>query len=65
MGRTEILNEVRQTLGAVPGWLDGMPDAVLEQQWQALKWELGDTKLSARDKALIAFGAATSSGCRY
>ena len=42
-----------------------MPDAVLEQYWTTLSWVLGDTKLAARDKALVAFGAASAIHCSY
>ena len=65
MGRSEILKEITGTLGGVPGWLDGMPDDILEQMWNALKWTMGDTKLSGRDKALVSFGAATAGHCQY
>ncbi len=65
MERQKIFDEVKATFGSVPGYLDGMPDNILEQKWAALKWVLSDTKLSARDKALISFGAATAIGCPY
>ncbi len=65
MTRQEILNQAKQTMGTVPGWLESMPDAVLEQYWNTLTWVLSDTKLAARDKALVAFGAASAIHCRY
>ena len=63
--RQEILSEVTQMMGAVPGWLDGIPDSQLELQWGLIKWVLSDTALSARDKALVAFGAAEAVHCPY
>lgn len=65
MARQEILEQVKQALGSVPGWIDGMPDAILEQTWSLLSWLLSDSKLSARDKALVAFGAASAIHCEY
>jgi hypothetical protein len=32
MTRQEILDQISQTLGGVPGWLDGLPDSQLEHQ---------------------------------
>jgi hypothetical protein len=65
MARQEILDQVEQSFGLVPGFMDGMPDPVLEQYWTTLGWVLSDTALSARDKALVAFGAATAIHCAY
>ena len=65
MARQEILDQITQSFGFVPGLMDQMPDAVLEQYWTTLSWVLGDTKLTARDKALVAFGAASAIHCAY
>lgn len=65
MKRQEILNQVKQTLGSVPGWMEGMPDAVLDQYWATTSWLMSDTGLSARDKALVAYGAASAIHCPY
>ena len=65
MARQEILDQITQSFGFVPGLIDQMPDAVLEQYWTTLSWVLGDTKLTARDKALVAFGAASAIHCSY
>ena len=65
MNRQEILAQITQTMGIVPGWLDEMPDPQLEYLWGHLLWSLTDTRLSARDKALVAFGAATVTHCVY
>jgi alkylhydroperoxidase/carboxymuconolactone decarboxylase family protein YurZ len=65
MTRQEILDQISQTLGGVPGWLDGLPDSQLEHQWGLTAWLLSDSKLSARDKALVAFGAAAAARCQY
>jgi hypothetical protein len=65
MTRQEIVAQVKQAFGFVPGWMDGMPDSVLDQYWATLSWVLSDTKLAARDKALVAFGAASATHCSY
>ena len=65
MTRQEILDQITQAFGAVPDWLGGLPDAVLEYQWGIVSWFLSDSKLSARDKALVAFGAAGAAHCPY
>ncbi len=65
MSRKEILGQIKQTFGVVPDFWGGAPDAVLEQWWSLLGWLLADTKLSGRDKALLAFGAAAAIRCEY
>ncbi len=42
-----------------------MPDPVLDQYWATLSWVLSDSALTARDKALVAFGAAAATHCGY
>ncbi len=42
-----------------------MPDPVLDQYWATLSWVLSDSALTARDKALVAFGAASATHCGY
>jgi alkylhydroperoxidase/carboxymuconolactone decarboxylase family protein YurZ len=63
--RQEILDQFAQNFGLVPDVLNEMPDPVLEQYTTTLYWVLSDTTLSARDKALVAFGAASAIHCPY
>jgi hypothetical protein len=63
--RQEILDQFAQNFGLVPDYLNEMPDPVLEQYTNTLYWVLSDTALSARDKALVAFGAASAIHCAY
>ena len=65
MTRQEILNDVTKTLGAVPGWLARLDGEQLADTWAQQTWFMKDTKLSARDKALVAFGAASANHCPY
>jgi hypothetical protein len=66
MTRKEILDQISNTMGSVPGWLERLSD---EQQlasvWGHTLWFLSDSKLTARDKALVAFGAAAATHCPY
>jgi hypothetical protein len=63
--RQEILAQVEEAFGSIPGFLSGAPDSILEQYWTLLGWVLSDTKILARDKVLVAFGAASAINCRY
>ena len=63
--RQDLLSQISQTFGAVPGWLESFPDPQLEHMWAMISWALSDTKLSARDKALVSFGSAAGLPCPY
>ena len=62
----DVLSEIESTFGIVPGFMDGMPDMVLEHTWAFLKdFLMVDTALSAKNKALIGIGAASTFRCNY
>ncbi len=63
--RQEITDQVTEAFGFVPSWMEKLPDSVLDEYWTPLSWVMRDTKLPARDKALVAFGAATAIHCVY
>ena len=65
MTRQSDLAQISKTLGSVPGWLESLSDTQLEHVWGLTAWFLSDTKLKARDKALVAFGAASATHCEY
>lgn len=65
MTRQEIYNQIRQAFGSVPGWMEEMTDTALNEQWTNLTWFLSDSGISARDKALVAYGAAAAIHCQY
>ena len=65
MARANIMKEATDLLGGVPGWLECFPDGQLEHAWATLKWTLGDTRLTTREKALVSFGAAAAVQCQY
>jgi len=43
MARQEVLNQITQTLGSVPGWLSDQPDPQQEHQWGLIVWLLSDS----------------------
>lgn len=65
MSRQEILDQITQAYGFVPGFLASAPDSALEQWWSELGWLQSDSALSAHDKVLVAFGAASAVHCEY
>jgi hypothetical protein len=65
MTRRQVLAQISKTLGSVPGWLERLPDTQLEHTWGHTAWFLTDSKLTAREKALVAFGAAAAGRCPY
>ena len=66
MPRQDVLSEIESTFGLVPGFMDGMPDMALEHTWAFLKdFLMVDTALSAKNKALIGIGAASTFRCNY
>ena len=65
MSRQEILDQITQAFGLVPEYFDKAPDSILEQYWSLMTFYLGDSALSAREKALIGFGASSANHCEY
>jgi hypothetical protein len=65
MTRSETVGKIQEMFGSVPGWLSAMPDDQLEMEWANMSWLMNDSKLSARDKALVAWGAASAVHCPY
>ena len=46
MTRQQILDQISETLGSVPGWLGDQPDPHLEHVWGLTLWFLSDSKLT-------------------
>lgn len=63
--RPKNLADIEDAFGFIPGWLEKMPDAVLDQYWVNHVWVCNDSALSAREKMLIAYGAASAIHCEY
>lgn len=64
--KTEVLKEIRETLGSVPGFLEGIPESSIEQEWELLKrLEFGETMIPNKYKELIGLGVASAIHCPY
>ena len=55
MARQQILEQVKQDFGLVPGFMAGMPDPVLEQYWSTLNWVLRACLVRVRVEGLCGF----------
>ncbi len=66
MSRSDVENEIRETLGQVPSFFESMPDSTLENEWNEFKvFQLSDTALTAREKQLIGYAVAAAIHCPY
>lgn len=64
--RTEIEQEIRDTLGLVPAFFNQIPDEVLDQEWQLFKhWELEETRIPNKYKELLMLAVHAETHCRY
>ena len=59
-------NEIEETLGQVPSWLEALAEPAADHSWGVVRdLELGETELPNREKALVAVGAAAAMNCPY
>lgn len=66
MDRNKIIAEVKNTLGSVPGFIDSLPDDVLESEWNLFKrFELSETLLPPKYKELVGVAVASVLHCWY
>ncbi len=65
MTRQEILGQISQAFGVIPGWLEAIPESQLEEKWGYVSWFTKDTNLSSREKGLAALGASRAIHCQY
>jgi len=65
MSRQDTLERVRGAMGFVPDWIEQVPDSQVEWFWAMQEWFQTESRLSARDKALAALGAASAIHCQY
>jgi len=64
--RAEIESEIKETLGIVPGFFDGIPDAALDAEWTLFKrFELSETRIPLKYKQLLALAVHAETKCRY
>ena len=64
--RTEIQQEIKETLGILPGWLEEMPDGGLAGFWtMARDFWLKETKIPNKYKELIGVAVSGATRCKY
>lgn len=64
--RSQVEQEIRETLGLVPGFFARIPDAVLDYEWTLFRrYELEDTALTRKAKQLIGVAIHSETKCRY
>ena len=62
----ETRNELEESLGQVPSFIEVLADPAVDHSWGIMRdLEMGETELSSREKALIGLGAASSIQCPY
>lgn len=66
MNRQNVIKDIKETLGKVPGFIDTMPDDTLEQEWGLFKrFELQETSLPPKYRALMGVTASAVLHCWY
>ena len=64
--KQDILREIEDLFGAVPTWIDEVPDQALAGFWSLMKeFHLGETKIPNKYKELIGVAVAGATRCRY
>jgi AhpD family alkylhydroperoxidase len=64
--KAEIRAEIQKTFGAVPSWVEEMPDSALEGFWTMMRdFQLGETVIPNKWKELIGLGVSGATRCRY
>jgi len=58
--------EIEETLGQVPSWIANLAEPASDHSWAVARdFQLGETELSAREKALVGVGVAAAISCPY
>ena len=66
MSRADVEADIRNTLGLVPGFWSGVPDALIESEWTSFKAiELAETAVPNKYKELIGLAVSGATRCRY
>lgn len=64
--RSEVEAEIKETLGLVPSFFAGLPDEVIDQEWQLFRhWELSETAIPNKYKELLMLAVHAETHCRY
>jgi AhpD family alkylhydroperoxidase len=66
MSRADVEADIRNTLGLVPDFWSGVPDALIESEWASFKAiELAETAIPNKYKELIGLAVSGATRCRY
>jgi len=64
--RTEVEQDIEETLGLVPSFFERIPDHFLDAEWTLFKQlELGETLIPNKYKELIGVAVHSETKCRY
>lgn len=66
MSRADVEADIRNTLGLVPSFWSGVPDALIDSEWTSFKAiELAETAVPNKYKELIGLAVSGATRCRY
>jgi len=64
--KAELLEDIKQTFGQIPGWIAQIPDAALEGFWKLQRdFQLTETRIPNKYKELIGLAVSGATRCRY
>ena len=66
MTREEINKEIKETFGMVPGFLEEIPDSIIETEWTNMRIvQLEEGPIPPKYRQLIGLAQAAATHCRY
>jgi AhpD family alkylhydroperoxidase len=66
MNRQQVIDDIKETLGKVPGFIQSLPDDTLENEWGLFKrFELQETSIPPKYRELMGLTAASVLHCWY
>lgn len=64
--RSEVEQEIQETLGLVPGFFNSIPDHLIDFEWELFKRiQLAETLIPNKYKELLGLAVHTATKCRY
>lgn len=64
--RTEVEQEIKETIGLMPSFFERIPDEALDHEWSLFKhWELDETLIPNKYKELLMLAVHAETHCRY
>lgn len=65
MNRQEVLRDIKDTFGLVPGFFESLPDEVIAEEWGLFKKEITSDTIPSKYQHLIGLGVASAIRCGY